>query len=407
MDKLVKEVFEDECSQIVFDAKFLKRLNAFQVGFVNKNEEHVAFFGGHLLGVHKVRFSNADVDRWFEEIVEADEYLLKERLHNLPGINAEFKVSSDVFNLSCVWLTHAIYLSPKLTEKQKEEGMIDVMLVLHYRYITSRIVRHFPYAADPEVAEATYAQLSYKFAIKNQGTWFNVLKARAVDVISRESIHYQAIVKMDDNNKVVALLNDTQGRIRDMVKNIVNVFLTTSRQGIKIGSTSDVVEFDGGDILRDKTKGLINYKQYLKAVLSDKTSFIKDELVSVVERIMKTMPPRLFRQSLEWMSDHYGQSSTGVIEEVLDEVLTHSFTYLGEHRSLVRNSVNLAGLIGKLKGVYMSSRSTDPSLLLIREKVEEIVQKATGNKNKNIIASVRTGIMLYLVCRTYTKNHYS
>lgn len=403
----IRSIFEQECHGLTLDQKFVKRLQAYQQGFVNKNEDHIAFFGGHLLGVQTVRFTDDDRDRWFDEILEVDPGPLEERLLALPTVNAEFNVSSDTMNLSCAWLTHALAASKHLNDTQKHAAMIDVLLVLQYKFLTSRLYRHFPYPADPAVAEATYAQLSYKFAIKQYGNWSALLVARAEEVISKEGIHHNAVYKMDNDGQVIYLLNDTQGRIRDMLKNIYDVFLSVHRQGIRIASTSAVIEHDGQEILKDKTKSLLAYGRYLNEVIADKNSFIREELVTIIEKLMHTMPPRLFRETLEWMSQNYRQSGASVIEDVLSETLIHSFDYLSHNRALVRNDRDLPGLLARLRGVYMSSRSTDPALFSLREKVETIVKHATGNKNDSVIAAVRTGVLLYLVVRAYTMRHYS
>jgi hypothetical protein len=159
--------------------------------------------------------------------------------------------------------------------------------------------------------------------------------------------------------------------------------------------------------LKDKSKNLLAYTRYINSIITDRNSFIREELLTVIEKQMKTMPPRLFRESLEWMSDNYRQSGASMIEELLNETLIHSFDYLAENRNLVRNSTDLASLLTRLRGVYMSSRSTDPALFSLREKAEKIVKLATNNKNSSVIAAVRTGILLYLIARAYSMRYYS
>lgn len=406
MDRSIKHIFDEECHLLHLDQKLVKRLHHYQLRFVNKNDEHIAFFGGHLLGVQTVRFTDEDRDRWFDEILEVDPGPLEERLLALPTVNEDFKVSSDTMNLSCAWLAHAVYNSRQLTSEQKHQAMLDVMLVLQYKYMTSCLFHYFRYPAEKAVAEAAYAQLSYKFAIKQQGSWSAFFTARAEDIIAKDSIHFGTLNKMDDDAGVTYLLNDTQGRIRDTVKNIYSVFMTVHKQGIRITSTSAVIEHDGQEILKDKSKNLLAYGRYLNSIIGDRNSFIREELVSVIEKIMHTMPPRLFRESLEWMSVNYRQSGAGVIEEVLNEALVHSFDYLMHNRALVKNDRDLPGLLSRLRGVYMSSRSTDPVLFALREKAETIVKQATGSKNDSVIASVRTGILLYVIIRAYTMRHY-
>jgi hypothetical protein len=407
VDVSIKGVFESECAHLALDAQLAKRIHLYTVGFAHKNQDHIEFFGGNLTGVQVVRFTDADRDHWFTEIVQADEGALEARLLALPTVNENFNVSSDTMNLSCAWLLHALLHSKKLSDAQRHQAMLDVVLVMQYKFLTSRLYRHFKYPADRATAEATYAALTFKYAIKQYGSWAAVLNARAEEVISPTGLHRKAIELMDPDSTVIYLLNDTQGRIRDMLKNIYDVFLQVHRQGIKISSTSSLVEHDGVEILKDKSKNLLAYTRYINSIITDRNSFIREELLTVIEKQMKTMPPRLFRESLEWMSDNYRQSGASMIEELLNETLIHSFDYLAENRNLVRNSTDLASLLTRLRGVYMSSRSTDPALFSLREKAEKIVKLATNNKNSSVIAAVRTGILLYLIARAYSMRYYS
>lgn len=405
MADTIKTVFERDCAGLNVGSVLAKRLHDYQVGFVNKNDDHIAFFGGNLLGVQTVRFTSDDRNRWFDEILEMPEDTLEEHLLALPGVNADWNVSSDTMNLSCAWLAHALYTS-KLADKAKHEAMVDVMLVLQYKFLTSRLYRLFRYPADKAVAEATYAQLSYKFAIKQYGSWSALFRARAEEIIAQHSIHFQTISKMDNDPGVIYLLNDTQGRIRDMLKNIYGLFREVHEKGTRISTTSQMVEHDGESILKDKSKALPGYIRYLNSVISDQHSFIRAELVAVIEKLMFTMPPRLFRQTLEFMSENYRQPRAKEIEAVLQEVLLHAYDYLSQNRTLVRNERDLPGILSKLRGVYMSSRSTDPALFSLREKTETIVHQATESRNESTIASVRTGVLLYLVARTFSMHHY-
>ena len=48
---------------------------------------------------------------------------------------------------------------------------------------------------------------------------------------------------------------------------------------------------------------------------------------------------------------------------------------------------DLAGLIVKLKAVYMSSRSSDVNLLKIRRNLESLVKKTIKSKNDTVVSS--------------------
>lgn len=402
----ILEVFNNECIHLKIDMHLLKRLKKYQTDFILKNSDHQEFFGGNLTGVHVVRFTNADRNRWFDEIIEVDDIPLEERLQALPDVVKEFHVSSDTMNLSCVWLTHSIFTSSFLNDEQKEEGMTLVMLILQYKYLTSLLSHYFRYPADRAIAEATYAQLSFKFSIKVYGSWSALLENRSIEIISKESIHYKTITAMNIDTDVVYMLNDTQNRIRDILKNICSVFHYVKEQGDRIITTSSVIEHEGVSVLKEKTHDQSSYYRYINSIVSDKNSFIKSELCSVIEKLVYTIPPKLFISSLEWMSINYRQRTAGVIEEVLNECIIHCFDYINSNKGTIRTNTDYATLLTKLKGVYMSSRSTDPVLFALREKTEKIVKMATGNKNNSVISSVRTGILLYTVLRTLVKDHY-
>ncbi len=403
----IKSVFEQECRDLEIGPKLARRLDKFQTEFINKNEDHIAFFGGNLLGVQTVRWLPQDRDRWFDEILEADQDYLKERLHALPSINPEFHVSSDTTNLSCVWLVHAIYVSKLIPEPKKHEAMVDVLEILQYKFLTSWTAWAFRYPADPKVAEATYAQLSMRFAIKQAGTWSKFFRNRCEDILSKDSIHAKTIANFNNDEAIVGMLNDLQGRIRDMLKNLYGEMVRVRDQGDRIVTTSQVVEHDGEAILKDKTRNVLAYGRYLNSIVTDQNSFIREELVKVIEKTMHTMPPRLFLQSLEYMSRNYRQARSGEIEEVLNGVLVHAFEYLSKNRGVIRNEKDLAGLLSRLRGVYQSSRSTDTDLFSLREKTETIVKHATHSTNESVIASVRTGVLLYLVARAFSMQHYT
>lgn len=404
----INSILEDECKSLVIDNELVKKLQKYNLDFIHKNTEHNEFFGGVTIGVQVVRFMPKDRDRWFDEILEINEGPLEERLLALPTVNKNWKISSDTMNISCVWLAHAILKSKKLTDEQKHAACIDVFLILQYKYLTSLLYRYFPYPADKAIADATYAQLTYKYDIKVYGSWTALLTARAEDIISKNSIHYKAITTMDNDEDITYVLNDTQGRIRDIMKNIYAVFIRVHSQGMKISTTSSVtIEHDGIEILKDKTQNILAYGRYLNSIVSDRNSFIRAELTSVIENLIHTMPPKLFQETLEWISNNYRQSGAGVIEEVLNETLVHTFDFISHNRDVIKNENDIAGLLGKLKGIYMSSRSTDTALYSLREKVEKIVKSATGNKNESVISSVRTGVLLYIVIRAFTMRHFT
>jgi len=403
----IKSVFEEECAHVKIDRAFYKKICELEAKFVNKKQEHIEFFGGSLTGVQVVRFTDDDRNKLFSDILFVDDHVLEERLHNLKDINKSWVISSDVFNLSCAWIMHAFDKSKLLDEDERIEGKLRICLYLQYKFLTSILFRLFRYPADPQVAAATYAQLSYKYVLKQQGSWGAALRFRANEVITDHSIWFSTIKNLNDDYRVVQMLNDIQGRIKDMLKNIFSLHIRINEQGGRISSSNSLVETDGEMILKDKSKNIGVYTRYIRSIVPDKNSFIRQELLDVIANAIQTMPPKLLHQTLEWCSDNYRHLDDNIAEEAIDLIMDHAFDFLSDNKALLRSKGDLAGFISKLRGTYMSSRSTDEKLIKIRELSEKIVKNATKTKNDSVIASVRTGFMLYICLRSFSMAHYN
>lgn len=405
--KNIKEVFLAECPGLRADKQMFMTLVRLENDFVNKNQEHMEFFGGNLTGVNVVRFMQDDRNRLFTEILLADELSLETSLHELPTINKDFNVSSDVFNIGCIYLLHTIHHTNYLTDAQKQEAKIRVCLYMQYKLLCSILFNYFKFPANRETAKATYAMLSKKYALKIHGSWGATLSARAIEIINPNGIHAATIEKLDDL-RVVYMINDIQGRLRDMMKNIYSVFMDIHRQGIKIVESSSTIELDGEVVVRDKKNSLAQHTRYALATLSDRHAWYKQELADIICDIIDTLYPAMLEKSLVWMSENYTFASDKIsVQSIVSDIIEHAHIYFLENSNTIKNKQDLPGIMKRLKGVYMSSRSTDELLLSLRERTSDLIRASTHSKNESAINSARTALMLYVVLRTYTMHHYS
>lgn len=402
----VREVFDKMLPDLEFDQELAKRIHRYVQEFINRNKDHAAFFGGVLLGVEVVRFLDSDKDRWFDEIIGSDELMLQDMLYSLPTINRDWKVSSNVMNLSCVWMVHRFFNS-SLPAKEKMDAMIDVLLVLQIKYTTSILFRFFQYPADRAVAEATYAALNLKFILKETGSWLALLTYRAKEMLSRTSPHLSVFSRMDKDKGVVDMLNAAHGAIKSYIKNMRGVMEHIRLTGGKIKTTSSVAGVDGDEILKDRTKGPATLINYIKSILSDRNSFIRDDLLRVVIDLMPSVQYRYLVSSLEFLSANYFKAHHKDIDRIINLAMLHSYSYLSGSNAVARPSMNLATVVSRLRGAYTSSRSTDPDLLELRELVEKVIRPAVDSKTAAVLAATRTGVLLYIVARANAMSYYS
>ncbi len=401
------DIFEELCRDIRFDKKLASEFYKYQIGFVNKNEEHVLFFGGNLLGVQVLRFTDSDYNTLFDDILNVDPNVLKEMIKEDPNINQNFVVSSDEFNLTCFYAAHKFLTSKYLDDKTRLRAAKDVMLIYQYRIMSSLLYHYFRYPADPDIAQATYANLSNRFLIKKLGSWQELFNYRADEIVREDGLHKHVLSKFDNDGDIVNMVNDTQGRIRDIVKNIYAEFKKVHVSGERIDvSSSTEITLDGKDVIRDKIHGPDIYSKYILSLIADEHTFIKEELFSIVVQAMPGVNIRMFRSMLEWMSieshSHHGKD----IEKFIHQVLLYTIEYLYTDGSILKQTRDLVALTINIRNLYLASRSSDMELQEIRDLGTKIIKHSMPSIGSAMVSSVRTSIILYIALRAFTKHYY-
>lgn len=404
----LKEVLDEQFDQVKFNRDLCKRIIRYSQSFMTRNEDHNAFFGGVLLGVHPIRFLESDREAWYEDVLEVDEELLYNRFKSVKAINFDFKVMSDVFNYTPIYIAHRLEQETSIPQKLRKDAQVHAFMVLHYRFLTSLLVNRFKYPADPEVAQATYAALSGRYDIRRYGSWRALLEARSEDLVSPNSIYRRAIKDFKPDPSLIRVVTDTQGRIREVVKKIYVVYLETLRSGVRVSTTSDTrISTDGEMVLKDRRNGYSAYIRYMNEVVQSESNLIKGELLEVIGSAMPTMPPKLLKETLRVLSKNYNQRNQKYLEEIVNETLLYTFDYLQSNRAVLGRTNDLPGLLTKLRSLLMASRSSDPTVLKLRQYTEKLVRQSVTTRNGAVIASVRTGLLLYITLRALTKDHYS
>lgn len=408
MTTLIRDTFK-QYTDIVADRHSLRRIHDYVNHFVNKNDDHIRFFGGNLMGVHPVRFKPEDRDRWFDDVLLGEEAELEQHLYGLvdpdtkePVINQSFRVSSDVMNLSGVYLMHLLAHS-QLGVKDRVEGQIQVVMALQCKFISSILTWYFKYPANEDVATATYTRLSKKFGLKIHGTWYKLLRYRAEESVK---YHQKTIQGMDDGD-VIKMVNDIQSRIKSIVNYIRDEFervrsmpmaLIRSKSGQQVG-------LDGELAVKDLQRHYSSYKRYIQTVVGDR-GFIKDELVELVCGVVRTAPERQVRQVLEYMVVQSGRLGDTNVQVLLDGTVQHVFDVLGRLPVHQRRFTDVGSILHRIRGIYSSNKNTDPLLQQTKTVGEAVVRLAVRTHNNGLVVSLRLAVMLYVVARCFTMHHY-
>lgn len=405
----MKLVFDEHMKGLKVDAKFIKAIKNFDVSFVTKNSDHINFFGSGLLGVYPIRWTSEETDSWLDDIVQVDELGLKDDLYSLtkmvknkpvPVVDPAHKVSSDIVNLSMVYLLYRINTARELNSTQKKEGIESIVRIMHYKFLSSLMAHYFKFPADESVAKAAQLSLSNMFDIKQYKTWSGLINKRAEDFSKGTTIHKDTL-KFPTDEGMIYLLSDVQTRIRAVVRAYTGVFYRVRENAGRVVVTSKLMEVEDGVAIRDTNRAFNQIHRYLLDILPIKSDFIRPELVELCSKLIPSMNPTYFGYVLEYLCDHHNDQRQKWIMEFVDDCILYTFGYINDNR-LPTNDLGL--ISSKLTGMYVGSRVKDPRILKLRKNGDKLVKAAL--KRKAPPGPERTALLIYIALRGLTMHHF-
>lgn len=410
----LKEYLDDITKHLKFNKQLASQIHKFQVDFINKNQEHMEFFGGNLTGVNIVRFTDKDLNEFFHIIKVDQEQLRKfivskdayERQHGkTPTINADFFHSSNPFNIICFYLAHKFLNSNLLDKKQREIAALFPILIMQYKWMTSLLAIYFQFPCTKNDALTTYANLTNRYLIKKLENWQTVFEHRANEVIGENGLYRNIALYFNDEYGLVLAINGAQGAIKDLLKNIYKVHIDTLAAGNRIqNNKAIIIDAEGRSVLADKTTGSVVYIDYINQIISDKNSFIQKDLTDISIKLIRTSHPDAFIQTLYWCSENILSEHRNDILRLVKLVLVYAIDYLYKNNISIKMK-NIDEVLVRLRGLFLSSRSDDPQLKEMRDIGNNIVKIATNRATDAVIASIRTTLFIYICLKAFTKNH--
>lgn len=400
----LKEIFDKHFANTVFDKSFADKVEKFVRLFLLKNNDHVSFFGGNLIGVYPIRWNYSDTDTWWDDIFDVGETELEKDLHKHPEIKTNRVVSSDVLNHAIIYSIYRVHNSTLIPETIKESTKARLVLALNLKFISSLMAHYFKYPADKGIAEKTFNKLTKRYDLKIYGTWVKMLNNRSVEFVAVNGRYYKAYTTYNDDIEIIKMINDAQGRIRETVKDITKVYYDCLADDAKVLSSSSSIELDGTIMIKDLTRKATQYNRYIKQVLTEKDGVVKEQLMELVYRAVPSLQPGVFEKLLETFVNEFQSSKYRThFNGLIDNLLIFSFDFLKENE-IAEN--DLPGVIYRLKHVYMSGRITDETLLNARKAFDKVAE-ATDKKLKGTpLVPERCAFFLYLVLRTITMQFF-
>lgn len=376
-------------------------------------DDHVEALNSPMLGVNKIHFFDKDQRAVFD-VFEVDRNDFAKMIQQ-SGLNKDFKVSSDVYNVFTVYMAHCIMKS-SLPKSVQEEGCFALWKMLQYKFFSSIVNHMLPYKPNPDVMQATLDGLSAKFDIVNKetNTWKLVMEARARELCQKEgNIHYHSILNFTPDQKVVYVLSDVQTRLRTKIKLVVQEYYKTLEEGKRIASTTMTTDdLEGEKIVKELTGSLDNMIAVICNKALNANQFIRNDVVRIVSKLVPNIRPDMMRTLLMFFSN---QSVVQYQKHKQDEIDKTGRYLIGYHiliteiiqrsyRLCILEKVNIKSrlaILDKVRNTFRSSRVNDPDILRIKDSVEHLVEIAKVTSRDSTKASLKIAFILYIILLTF------
>lgn len=396
-------VFNEAADTVVGDDRLAKRIIQYAHYLRTKNQDHISWFGGNLLGVDRIKFLPADSNRWFDDVLQVDEDYLRECVYTVDAINEDWNVSSDIFNLSCIWALHRL-VTGNFQSKLNQAAQIEVGVILQFKYYTSIWYNFFDKPVDKAAAEATYQALSMKFRLRQLGSWGAVLEYQAAQLCDPKGLRARTLKTFATDEEVIRIVTDINTRCRAVVKDMygpLDAVRSTNSRINTVSSTTITVE--GDKILKDVNNFFHTSILYLKDAAGNPENFIRDDLVQVVAELMPTANVKAILECLRAISMAKEGQPRREVDWMLETTLQQGFEYIAQNRIRVTDAKQV---LLKLKALYTSSTTKIPELLELRKVLDRFAKKNCFLNSSSALSSVRTAVMLYFIIRALAYNQY-
>lgn len=386
-----------------FDQSFMHRLTRYYYKLFTKNEDVLSFFGEGLWGVYPIYFTSEDGRYWFEEVLDVDDVALTKAIHSLDSIETNWKRASDVINLTIVYSIYRI-LNASIAPSVKYKYGSMCLHILHFKFLSSLQSHRFKYPVDKAVATAVFEGLSKKYLIKICGSWKQLLEYRARNILNDKSIEYKTLLVYKDDKNVIYTIQEIQNRIRKMINGLSEEFYKIKERDVKIGVQSKIFSDEQGDQLIDTVSNYTTYIRYISAIIGDKDSFIKPDIVSIVENTSNRLPTQALTTMLSWLSDNSYSSVSKDILLWLERIIIFSFKLIAKYQ-LKTNQI--VAIIVKLRAMLLSSRVNEAAVLAIKAQGDSFIKRSKAITSKSSEANLRTVTIIYIVLRTLAIKYYT
>lgn len=396
-------------ADIRVDRILFERIIGFRDEFQLRNPDHISFFSSAFFGVYIPKWTTDDNDWWFTKLLRLDEEYIEECLHHIPTINMEFKNSSNPLSITMLYLAHLAETSENIPDNLRDKYKIAIVECLNYRYVSSGMSYYFSRGPTTlAIAESVYNRLSKRFTLKMEGNWKKLIehrsKVQTVGETTRDTKYSrQDIFIQFKDDMVIRKINAIRSTMNDTIQELNKVFRQVLDENKKIMQTKSLAADGEGVYLKELVKNEYTYQRYQEQIRMDKYSYLKTELMEIIENSLPTISVKTFRGVLEWFFSKDSVKHKKLIEELHHDVIVYAITLLKAEGIPLSKIGDIAE---RLRKNMIAGRTIDARLSTCKEITDKLILLYDKRKKGKNITSERTGVMLYIVLRVLLMNYY-
>lgn len=380
-------------------SRLKKEIKEYANYIISKNDSNVEWMSSNLTGVHNIRFSEDDVNRFFI-MFNIDHRTMRKVLINkknpVEGINPKFEVTTIPMNDAIVILA-SFLVNENISTKDKEEILDDLFFIMAFRMVTSIYSRSWPILADEESAKKTFDIMTQQVDIKRLG--YNKAVIDYKSKIFKEGTYVDRLKKAYKDPKAMNdIVVSVSGSIRAWHRYIATLHYKTLDNESKHDKRS-VLDKDFEDSgLNDTLAVSAMYYERLSRMTTTRNDLNDIKLLDTIISLY----PNAFNQDIKQGLDKIHEIATKhpkKLNEVLEVLVTHSIAVLGDKSINSGYQDRLIDIIRILGEYYANPSNRDESMYIVKNYFQALYLKDVGIKNITRVRNdtVVTSVYLFVI----------
>lgn len=384
-------VFKD----LKITTKHINKVEALIMDVVTRPGGNAEFFSGNLFGTVQISFTATDVKNVITNIFGVDMAKIGDALSRVDHSVRIDNAIKDELNITCAYVCHLIYNSD-LSEEDKKRGVKLLHLLFALKTICWKVKERLHYTCSNEVARSALEACSYRFKIKQLGSWYKVLDNRANNLADDDGIHTEALKSFELDKGVSYYITDSIGSISSTVSCSYNEMDKASKSNEKVLSSSmSKTNLDGSTELTVRQLTSEKGRRAIDSIISDRRSFLKDDWIKITLSVNPSTTRKALVNIVTWISENrYGDLGDDIASIVDNSVIVVSQSL--SKPSYKNSSKTMRSTLLLLKGFYGSSRSSSKNLHGLRASGSKIIKKSKVKITPSSEASTRCSLFIYM-----------